>query len=155
MSEGILTVLKFCFIALLYLFLIRVVRVVTLELRAAPLKPVESAPPAVQRTRDRRALGGKEVQLRMLEPASVRGQVHTVDSEVTVGRAGGCGIVLVDDTYVSSVHARVFWRDNDVYVEDLGSTNGTFVNGTRISSPTRVKRGDRIQFGQSVAELVK
>ena len=93
--------------------------------------------------------------MRMLEPASVRGQVHTVDSEVTVGRAGGCGIVLVDDTYVSSVHARVFWRDNDVYVEDLGSTNGTFVNGTRISSPTRVKRGDRIQFGQSVAELVK
>ncbi len=72
-----------------------------------------------------------------------------------MGRGGGCGIVLVDDHYVSTVHARLFQRGNDVFVEDLGSRNGTYLNGSPVSGVTRLRRGDRVQFGQTVAEVVR
>lgn len=153
MSEGLLTILKFCFLGLLFLFLVRVVRVVTLELRAAPLTPVESNPATGRRSRGRSERRGREPTLHVLEPAERRGQTFALDVELTVGRAGGCGIVLAGDSYASQLHARLFRRDGDAYVEDLGSTNGTFVNGTRVSAPTRIRRGDRIQFGQTVVEL--
>ena len=74
--------------------------------------------------------------------------------ELTVGRGGGCGIVL-DDTFVSQVHARVFRRDGDVYVEDLGSRNGTLLNGSRSAPRNALRRGDRVQFGRTVAEATR
>jgi len=80
---------------------------------------------------------------------------HSLVEELTVGRGGGCGIVLPDDHFVSTVHARVFRRGDDVFVEDLGSRNGTFVNGAPVASPIRLRRGDRVQFGETVAEVVR
>ncbi|MCZ7527901.1 MAG: FHA domain-containing protein [Acidimicrobiia bacterium] len=152
MSESLLTVLKICFLALLFLFLLRVVRVVTLELRAAPVTvPAPPEPSAEGRRRSTR----RGPRLRLLEPPSRRDEVHTIGDELTVGRAGGCALVLADDTYVSQVHARLFSRDGHTWVEDLGSTNGTLVNGQRIESPTRLRRGDRVQFGQTVGEVVR
>ena len=59
------------------------------------------------------------------------------------------------DTFVSQVHARVFRRGDDYWVEDLGSTNGTFVNGRKIDGAVPVRRGDRVQVGRSVLELQK
>jgi pSer/pThr/pTyr-binding forkhead associated (FHA) protein len=53
------------------------------------------------------------------------------------------------------VHARLFRRGDDLYVEDLGSRNGTFVNGHQVQSPTRLRRGDRVQFGETVAEVAR
>lgn len=155
MSEAVLTVLKFCFLALLYLFLFRVVRVVVLELRnpAPAAAPAAGAAPRQPRRRERRA--GGAVRLRVLEPASRQGEVWAIPEEVTVGRGGGCGIVLAEDTYVSTLHARLFQRSGDSFVEDLGSTNGTFVNGDRVTSATRLKRGDRVQFGQTVTEAIR
>lgn len=153
MSESLLTVLKFCFLALLFLFLVRVVRVVALELRAAPLTPVDAAPASSRRSTKKRKAAQRGI--RILEPAQLAGQVYGVDGEITVGRAAGCGIVLAADTYASQIHARVFRRDDDLYVEDLGSTNGTFVNGTRVTTPVRIRKGDRVQFGQTVAEATK
>ena len=160
MSEGVLTVLKFCFLALLYLFLFRVVRVVRLELKptkvAVPVAPVavEAAPAAktkVKKDRKERAGG----QLYLLEPPARNGEVYSLTDEVTVGRAPGCGVVLDDDTFVSQVHARLFRRGRETYVEDLGSTNGTLVNGQRITEITRLQRGDRVQFGQTAAEITR
>jgi pSer/pThr/pTyr-binding forkhead associated (FHA) protein len=78
-----------------------------------------------------------------------------IDREVTVGRGGGCALVLTDDTYVSQLHARLFQQNGEGYVEDLGSTNGTYVNGKQITGVTRLKRGDHVQFGQTVAEVGK
>jgi pSer/pThr/pTyr-binding forkhead associated (FHA) protein len=63
--------------------------------------------------------------------------------------------VLGDDTYVSQLHARLFQQNGEGYVEDLGSTNGTYVNRKTITSATRLRRGDQVQFGQTVAEIVK
>ncbi len=157
MSEAVLTVLKFCFLALLYLFLYRVVRVTLRELRAPALTAEPAAAPqaAPAPPRRERAPSGRGLRLRILEPAARRGETHTIDREVTVGRGGGCALVLADDTYVSQLHARLFQQNGEGYVEDLGSTNGTYVNGKQISSVTRLKRGDQVQFGQTVAEVVK
>jgi pSer/pThr/pTyr-binding forkhead associated (FHA) protein len=161
MSEGVLTVLKFCFLALLYLFLFRVVRVVRLELKpskvAVPLEavavePTPAAPKAKAKKERKERSGG---QLYLLEPTARHGEVYSLTDEVTVGRAPGCGVVLDDDTFVSQVHARLFRRGRETYVEDLGSTNGTLVNGQRISEITRLQRGDRVQFGETSAEITR
>lgn len=150
--ESLLTVLKFCFLALVYLFLWRVVRVVVLELRAPALVGAVSGDGEPRRAAkaDRRG-----ARLRILEPEAHRGETYPLGDEITVGRGGGCGIVLTEDQFVSTVHARVFRRGSDVFVEDLGSRNGTHLNGAPISVATRVKRGDRVQFGQTIAELVR
>lgn len=155
MSEAALTVLKFCFLALLYLFLYRVVRLTLRELRAPALSAQPVATPAAPPRRERRAEPRTALRLRIIEPAARRGETHTIDREVTVGRGGGCALVLSDDTYVSQLHARLFQQNDEGYVEDLGSTNGTYVNGKQISGVTRLKRGDQVQFGQTVAEVGK
>jgi pSer/pThr/pTyr-binding forkhead associated (FHA) protein len=161
MSEAVLTVLKFCFLALLYLFLFRVVRLTLRELRApavtapapAPAAAPQPAPPAPRRERGGDGRGA--LRLRIVEPAGRRGETHAIDRELTVGRGAGCAIVLADDTYVSQLHARLFQQNGEGYVEDLGSTNGTFVNGKPTTGATRLRRGDQVQFGQTVAEAVK
>jgi len=145
--ESVLTVLKYCFLALVYLFLFRVVQVVIRELRAP------ASDEAGDGRRDRR--GRRDVRLRILEPESHEGELYPLGEEITVGRGGGCGIVLPDDSFVSTVHARLFRRGNEVFVEDLGSRNGTFLNGDPVSTATRLRRGDRVQFGQTVAEVVR
>ena len=162
MPEGLLTILKFCFLALLYLFLFRVVRIVRLELKPAKAtapaaavasEPLAAAPVAKGRDKEKKARGG--AQLYLLEPPARNGEVYAITEEVTVGRAPGCGVVLDDDTFVSQVHARLFRRGRETYVEDLGSTNGTLVNGTRISEVTRLQRGDQVQFGSTLAEITR
>jgi pSer/pThr/pTyr-binding forkhead associated (FHA) protein len=158
MSEAVLTVLKFCFLALLYLFLFRVVRVTLRELRAPAVTPEGPAAPQAAPTqprREQRAPARSTLRLRILEPAGRRGETHAIDRELTVGRGAGCAIVLGDDTYVSQLHARLFQQNGEGYIEDLGSTNGTYVNGKTITGATRLRRGDQVQFGQTVAEIVK
>jgi pSer/pThr/pTyr-binding forkhead associated (FHA) protein len=157
-SEGLLTVLKFCFLALLYLFLFRVVRIVRLELKPAkvpaPAEAVAAAPADGSRSR---AKEPKErgPQLYLLEPAARSGEAYALNEELSVGRAPGCAVVLDNDTFVSQVHARLFRRGRETYVEDLGSTNGTYVNGQRIAEVTRLRKGDRVQFGNTVAEITR
>jgi hypothetical protein len=156
MSEAVLTVLKFCFLALLYLFLFRVVRVVVLEMRSPAAAPVAATGAAPARPgRERKSEGRGALRLRLVHPAARKGEVLPIPDEVTVGRGGGCGIVLADDTYVSTTHARLFQQGGECFVEDLGSTNGTFVNGERVTAATRLRRGDQVQFGQTVAEVVR
>ena len=152
--ETALTALKFGFLALVYLFLWRVVRVVLQELRAPALVGATASSPRA--TEQRPAKGDKRgARLRILEPASHHGETYPLGDEITVGRGGGCGIVLPDDGFVSTVHARVFRRGDEVFVEDLGSRNGSFLNGDRVTVPTRLRRGDRVQFGQTVAEVTR
>ena len=159
MSEGLLTLLKFCFLALLYLFLFRVVRIVRLELKpvkaAMPADAVAAAPAAAPSKREKKVKERSGPALYLLEPVGRHGESYPLTEEVSVGRAPGCGVVLDDDTFVSQVHARLFRRGRETYVEDLGSTNGTFVNGERISEVTPLRRGDRVQFGSTVAEITR
>ena len=154
MSEDLLTLLKYVFLALLFLFLWAVVRVVLRELRAPALAPTGTGP--TPEAKPKKAAAPKSfATLRVLAPDSRRGELVPINTEITVGRGGGCALVLADDQYASTVHARVFRRGNDLFVDDLESRNGTFVNGKRISATTKLRRGDQLQFGGTVCDVTK
>ena len=156
MPEAILTILKFCFLGLLYLFLARVVRAVYRELSPGPARRRQQQR---QPLRPRAAAGAGDDQptrpykLKMIDPAT--SQVFPLGEEVTIGRAPGCSVPLADDTYVSQLHARIYVRDGKPFVEDLGSTNGTFLNRDRLSKTMPLHRGDKLQIGQTVLEIVQ
>ena len=154
MPDTLLTILKFCFLALLYLFFMRVLRAVWAEMKNPPPAAAASAPaPAPAPARNWGGGGAKAGgRLRVIEPADTKGQTYELADELTVGRAGGCQITL-EDTFVSQLHARVFRRDGQLFVEDLGSTNGTFLNRKKITAPVAMPTGDRLQIGKTVMEL--
>src|SRR3954447_26808789 len=128
MSDTGLAILKGCLIALLYLFLIRGVLLVARELRGTPAAVPEpqyanarvatanGPEPATVVESPRRKT--KAWQLVVVDPKSRRGERWDIDGEATIGRGGGCAIALADDTFVSTVHARVFQRDSTLWVED-------------------------------------
>jgi pSer/pThr/pTyr-binding forkhead associated (FHA) protein len=89
----------------------------------------------------------------LVEPAAEAGATFPVDGEVTLGRGGGCTVPLAFDTFVSQVHARAFDRDGALWVEDLGSRNGTFVDDQQVHEPTFVDKGSRIRVGETVLEV--
>jgi len=154
--DSLLTILKFCFLALLYLFFLRVIRAVWAEVRGPSVVAAAMPAPAARAARSgsSRAGGGTKAggRLKVVEPADRRGHVYELGEELTVGRASGCQITL-DDTYVSQLHARVFRREGALYVEDLGSTNGTYLNRKKVTSPIAIRKGDRLQIGKTVMEL--
>lgn len=159
MSEPLLAVLKLCLLALLYLFFLRVLRAVWAEVRGprpSGIPAVAVGPPvvpvAVEDTRGRRERRRPPRQLVIVEPAEHLGRAFELSDELTVGRAAGCQ-VTVDDTFVSQLHARVFARDGQYFVEDLGSTNGTYLNRQKVGSPMPMRSGDRLQVGNTVLEL--
>ncbi len=151
MPDQLLNLLKIFLLLLLYLFFLRVLRAVWAEVN--PPKAVE-APVRKQGRAPRRGTprrGGAPV-LRIVLPPELKGRSFPLTEEVTLGRAAGCQVTL-DDTYASQLHARVFQRDGTVYVEDLGSTNGTYLNRRKVTGPMVVQRGDKLQIGNTVLEL--
>jgi hypothetical protein len=186
--EQLLTILKFCLLALIYLFFFRVLRAVWAEISpskvptsargrspapspspmAAPVAPVgtyagaptgaPTMPPtgSVPSAGVRRA-GGRQpdgaAQLVVIEPPALQGRTYSLGDELTIGRAAQCQVTL-DDNFVSQTHARVYPRDGNYVVEDLGSTNGTYLNRTKLSGAMMMQRGDRLQVGNTVLELV-
>ena len=108
-----------------------------------------AAPKAKSKGRGKRHA---EPHLTVIEPADEAGRVFLLSDEVTVGRAAGCQVTL-DDTYASQMHARLYRRDGQLLVEDLGSTNGTWLNRQKVTGPLVIQRGDRLQVGNTVMEL--
>jgi pSer/pThr/pTyr-binding forkhead associated (FHA) protein len=148
---SLLQILNDCLLGLLLLFFLRTLRAVWVQVKTpefVPLAPQPAPAPAPARA----AVRG--VRIRIVEPAADRGQVFDISDEVTIGRSAGCGVALRDTT-VSQIHARLFPRDGKVWVEDLGSTNGTWVNRTKVSAPIALKKGDRIALGKTVLEVGK
>jgi pSer/pThr/pTyr-binding forkhead associated (FHA) protein len=75
-----------------------------------------------------------------------------LDGTLQVGRAEACQVRL-SDTYVSSFHARIYGRDGSWFVEDLGSTNGTYLNQRRITAPAELRAGDRVRIGKTTLDF--
>ncbi len=151
MVEQVLVVLRIAFVVLLYLVVWRVVRLSMRDVgragqesmvfapavggaggvaAAAPAAPAGPAGLVVQRS-----------------PAFPAGTVVLCDDTVVFGRGPEADAVLEGDEFASGRHARVFRRDGGVYVEDLGSTNGTFVNGQRLAAERRLRPGDVLVVG--------
>ena len=179
MPENLLTLLNYLLLALLYLFFARVLWAVWSEVRATRSKAAPTAqagpPPATIVTRptsaprvakpskttkvDRKSRKAKAravgpaTQLVVAQPPERAGATFPLGNEITIGRAAGCHVQVSSDSFASSLHARIYLSDGLTMVEDLGSTNGTFVNGARIGGPTAVKPGDHVHVGSTVLEV--
>ena len=174
MSEQSLVLLRLCLLALVYLVFLRVLRAVWVELRAeqgltvsrvgrgARIARGAKGAEATNRARgaasgeapsreapSRQAIPRRRAQraseLLLVAPTALAGRKFMLSAETTLGRAPGCG-VQIDDVRVSKLHARLFFHDGAWYLEDLGSTNGTQLDGEAVVGPTRIKRGARIQI---------
>ncbi len=150
MSPFVLSVLKYALLVLLYFFVYRAVRSVAVDLRGRSAAPARQDQRAAPPSRGRRAPTAVVVHAgEGRKPRTFR-----LNAPTDVGRAPTCTITL-DDTYVSQQHARFFARDGGWYVEDLGSTNGTYLNDHRVTQPAEVHAGDVVRLGKTVLELRK
>jgi pSer/pThr/pTyr-binding forkhead associated (FHA) protein len=168
MTDQILDILKLVLLALLYLFFARVLWAVWSEVRQpidtrgtidyqppTPAPPPAANPtpvPAKRATKPVKGRGGTPARLVVLEPKERRGAAFAIGTGIGIGRESGNAILITDDTFISGHHARVAAADGFVVVDDLGSRNGTYLNGNRITQRRTVHVGDRIQVGYTVLE---
>jgi pSer/pThr/pTyr-binding forkhead associated (FHA) protein len=165
MNALTLTLIRIAFLAVLWLFVIAAVGVVRTDLfgtssvpsrrqarkqrqpRARPPQPVKPAKPARGRS------GRSTPQQLMVTAGALAGtSLGLDDQQITIGRANDATLVLNDD-YASTRHARLFPQDGQWIVEDLGSTNGTYLDRQKVTQPTPVPVGVPIRIGKTVLEL--
>ena len=167
MTALTLTLIRLAFLAVLWLFVIAAVGVVRTDLfgnaassvssrrqarkqRQARSRPAQPAkPPRPQRSRNPRSA---PQQLLVTAGALAGTTLGLADQQITIGRANDATLVLNDD-YASTRHARLFPQDGQWIVEDLGSTNGTYLDRQKVTQPTPVPVGVPIRIGKTVLEL--
>lgn len=135
MPDVILALLRIIFLGLVYLFVWQVARAIGSHLGIS--------------VRRRRKEGSRVLFVRS---ESQQGDEFEVGDVVVMGRSDETDVVL-DDPYASEFHLRLVSQEDGMMLHDLGSTNGTYVNGRRVSAPTELKRGDTIQVGKTVMEI--
>lgn len=131
-----LNLLKLIFIALIYLFLWQVVRSIGSHLSVG-------AP----RRSPRRA-----TQVVVVKSETLAGQRFDVTVPLVVGRSADADLVI-DDPYASDLHLRFGMQEGQMMLHDLGSTNGTYVNGRRVTAPMELSKGDSVQIGRTILEV--
>ncbi|MEY2424624.1 MAG: hypothetical protein QOI61_196 [Actinomycetota bacterium] len=156
MPDSLLTVLRLLLLSLVWLFFVRVLFLLAAKPRAAvaAAPPPTSAAPVTQAPAapSGRASSSK-ASLRVVSAGPMAHAEFVVGNEATLGRGQGCQVQL-NDPMVSQLHARLFRAERALHIEDLGSTNGTFVNGKKVSAPARLKKGDRVRVGPIELEVV-
>ncbi|MFI6941525.1 FHA domain-containing protein [Streptomyces sp. NPDC050418] len=170
MSELTLTVMRLCFLAVLWLFVFVAIQVIRSDLfgtrvtqrgarRGADARPAQGGRPAAPAP-PRQQSGGRQrrgapTKLVVSEGILSGTTVALQGQTITLGRAHDSTIVL-DDDYASSRHARIYPDQGGQWiVEDLGSTNGTYLDRTRLTTPTPIPLGAPIRIGKTVIELRK
>ena len=154
MDEPLAVALKFGFLAVLYLFLLWVARSALKDLArggdgTAAAEPVEA--PGPRRRQSTAADLRSGVAPRLVVVAAMGhepGTTFNIGTGATMGRSDTAEI-RVDDPFASSAHARIFSRGDFMYVEDMGSTNGTYHNGRQLRTAERLKVADVIRIGDS------
>ncbi|HWB35881.1 MAG TPA: FHA domain-containing protein [Rugosimonospora sp.] len=162
MSPFTLTLIKLAFLALLWLFVILAVGVIRADLfgsRAATkaaARPSPSRPPRQPKPQrqQRSAQHGAPTKLVVVQGERTGTVIDLTGVPITIGRANDATLVVTDD-YASSRHARLFAQDGQWIVEDLGSTNGTYLGRTKVSRPMPVPPGVPVRIGKTVIELRK
>ena len=173
MTDQELDILKLVLLALLYLFFARVLWAVWSEVRQPAntrgITDYDQRPQASSSAPDASAVGpplhagrrspkagkgrkGVPARLVTIEPKERRGTTFAITSNFGIGRDADNTVVITGDEYISGHHARLTLADGHVAIDDLGSRNGTYLNGTRLSQRHTVHTGDRIQVGYTVLE---
>jgi pSer/pThr/pTyr-binding forkhead associated (FHA) protein len=146
-----LLVLKVLFLVLLYLFIWRIVRSASKDVRLPQesfiLRPDQAQAAGLAQAPSAIKTGTLVV---LKSPALEEGTRFELDSAaLTIGRGGQNDVPLEEDEFTSARHARFEPRRDGVWVQDRGSTNGTFVNGTQIDRPRRLAPGDVVRVGET------
>ena len=137
MYEILATIIKYAFVIVVYMFILSIVRLVYLDITDAKRQDM--------------AQKGAIAYLKLINlRRNLKFKMHesySVKENTTIGRSKRCH-VFIDDPFLSKNHARIFLKDGSFYVEDLGSTNGSFLNGRRLGSQSvRIKDSDKLSFG--------
>jgi pSer/pThr/pTyr-binding forkhead associated (FHA) protein len=157
MSEIALLIIKVVFLALLWLFILSVVSVIRSDLFGRTVRAsdqpqpqeLETPPPPARKVKRQR---GEPRAFTISQGNQAGLSADLGGGVIMIGRRADCQLIL-DDDYVSTRHARVVGSPNGVYIEDLGSTNGTYVNGQRITAPTTITLADTVRIGKTMLRL--
>jgi hypothetical protein len=161
MNALTLTLIRVAFLAVLWLFVITAIGVVRTDLfgssgttksRRARARQ-QRAPRQPQRPPRQPRPGRSAPRFLVVTDGALKGaSVNLTEQQITLGRSNDATLVLNDD-YASSRHARIFPQDGQWVVEDLGSTNGTYLDRQKVTRPTPVPVGVPIRIGKTVLEL--
>lgn len=161
MSELTLTLIKIGFLAVLWLFVLSAVSVIRSDIFGTKVPTPQAAKPATPTARPakkapkvRKPQRGTPGRLQIIEGPNAGQSVALGADPVLLGRGTDAAIRL-DDDYVSTRHARFATNGEQWFVEDLGSTNGTFLGSQRITAPTPVGLGQQVRLGKTIVELRK
>jgi pSer/pThr/pTyr-binding forkhead associated (FHA) protein len=154
MDEPLAVALKFGFLAVLYLFLLWIARSAMKDLSRAGAGTAAAEPVDTPGSRRRESAlpnlrAGVDPRLEVVAAMGHQpGTSFDVGAGATLGRSDGADI-NVDDPFASSAHARIFPRGDYMYLEDMGSTNGTYLNGRQVRTAERLKVADTIRIGDT------
>ncbi len=155
MSELTLMLIRFGYLAVLWIFVLSAISVIRSDMFGARVARQEADKrPKRGKAKATRPRRGDPTNVSILEGAN-RGEIISLEqAPLLIGRGTDAAIRL-DDDYVSTRHARIARSDTQWYVEDLGSTNGTYVGTSRITQPTAISLGTQIRIGKTILELRK
>jgi pSer/pThr/pTyr-binding forkhead associated (FHA) protein len=162
MSEPTLVLIRFAYLAVLWIFVLAAISVIRSDMfgarvareasRSQERKAAKAA--AKQRQKPAKPRRGEPTAVAIVEGGNAGELIQLASAPLLIGRGNDAAIRL-DDDYVSTRHARIASSGDQWYVEDLGSTNGTYVGSSRITQPTAIALGSRIRIGKTILELRK
>jgi len=153
-SDDTLLVLKLAFLVLLYGFILLIVRSATKDLGGAPQESIILGAAEAEALRARYAPPPARF-LVLAGPGLEQGSTVEVVSSTIVGRGAESGVSIDGDEFASARHAQIDAGSNGVWIQDLGSTNGTFVNGAQVTERRLLQPGDVVRIGETELQLQK
>lgn len=162
MSELTLMLIRFAYLAILWIFVLSAISVVRSDMFGARIESAPRADRRAERIARRKAAKAKPTKRPRGAPTHITitegansGETISLDhAPLLIGRGSDAAIRL-DDDYVSTRHARIASSGEQWFVEDLGSTNGTYIGSSRLTQPTTIQLGTQIRIGKSTLELRK
>ena len=156
MSELTLFLIRVAFLAILWIFVLSAISVIRSDMFGARVpETARGAAPAPRKGKAaKKPRRGSPTHLVVVEGENAGTRAELADAPLLIGRGSDAAIKL-DDDYVSTRHARVASSGDEWFVEDLGSTNGTYVGSVRITQPTTIGLGVQVRVGTTILELRK
>ena len=148
--------IRFAYLAILWIFVLSAISVVRSDMFGArmPATAREAAAPKARRQPKQKARKGSPTHVLVVEGANKGERAELAQAPILIGRGADAAIRL-DDDYVSTRHARIAASGDQWFVEDLGSTNGTYIGSARITQPTTLTLGTQVRIGKTLLELRK
>ena len=156
MSELTLFLIKISYLAILWIFVLSAISVVRSDMFGArmPATAREAAAPKARRQPKQKARKGSPTHVLVVDGSNKGQRADLAQAPILIGRGSDAAIRL-DDDYVSTRHARIAASGDQWFVEDLGSTNGTYIGSARITQPTTLTLGTQVRIGKTLLELRK